>query len=780
MLLTCFPARLRWGVLGTFMLVAGPALAQPSFIRYVDTRIGTAPSGTPTAKRHSEAGSELKGQTVPAVGYPHAMTNWTPQTQATELKCIPPYYYNDPKISGFRGTHWMNGSCVQDYGSVTIMPWTGALKLKSAERGSSFSHDTETATPAYYSVQLTDYAVRAELSAHTRAGLLQFTYDREGDGGLLVDVNSDEGLGYVQVNPSRGEISGYNPVHRIYQGAGQPAGFSGYFVAQIDTPFSDYGTWQRDTPTAGSTVAQGRGAKEAIGAYLRWRLKPGQVVRVRVGTSFVSLEGARQNLKSEIDHWDLTKLRRQTETAWNRELGKLQAEGSESDKKLFYTALYRAQLTPRVFSDVTGAYPGFADDTTTHRATDFTYYCDFNLWDTFRAVHPLLNIVDPKRSGDMMQSLVKKAEQGGWMPIFPCWNQYTAAMIGDHGLSVVADAYQKGIRHFDVQTAYRFLRKNAFEVNTDAKSYANGLGRRALASELRYGYVPLEDSVWQAFHKREQVSRTLEYAYDDFCLGQLAGALGNTADADLLRKRAFAYRFVIDSATGWARGRYADGRWVATFNPFAQRISWITEGSPAQYTFFVPQDVAGLANRLGGRNRFVAKLDTLFNGGHYWHGNEPNNQIAYLYAYAGEPWKTQAHVRQIVRDEYTTDPGGLSGNEDGGQMSAWLVFSMAGLYPVCPGTSQYVLGSPTLNRITITPPAGKPFTIQAVNNADKNVYIQSAQLNGKPFTRTYLTHSELLQGGTLVLRMDNIPNPNWGNQPVDAPSSLTKTMNGDK
>ncbi len=773
MMLRYLPAVQRWLLLVLFVAGTLRVEAQPGLVNYVDTRIGSAPSGTPTAKRHSEAGSELKGQTIPSVGYPHAMTNWTPQTQATEIKCIAPYYYNDIRISGFRGTHWMNGSCVQDYGSVTIMPSSGPLKVKPAERGSTFSHGSETATPAYYGVTLADHAIRAELAAHTRSGLMQFTFERGGESSLLFEPNSDEGQGFVQVDATKGEVVGYNPVHRIYQGSGQSAGFSGYFVAQIDTPFSDFGTWQGTTPTARSTSARGRGNREAMGAYVRWTLKPGQVVRVRVGTSFVSLEGARQNLNAEINHWNLAQLRQQTEGVWNRELGKLKAEGSEVDKKLFYGALYRAQLTPRVFSDVSGTYPGFADDTTTQRASGFTYYCDYNLWDTFRAVHPLLNIVDPNRSGDMMQSLVKKAEQGGWMPIFPCWNQYTAAMIGDHALSAVADAYGKGVRNFDVQTAYRFLRKNAFEPNADPKSYANGLGRRALASSLRYGYVPLEDSVWQAFHKREQVSRTLEYAYDDFCLGQLAKALGKTGDAATLMNRALTYRNVIDSTTGWARGRYADGRWVAKFDPFAQRISWITEGSPAQYTFFVPQDVAGLANRLGGRERFVARLDTLFDGGHYWHGNEPNNQIVYLYAYAGAPWKTQARVRQLIRDEYTTDPGGLSGNEDGGQMSAWLVFSMAGLYPVCPGTNQYVLGSPTLDRVTIQPPAGKAFTIQALNNSDTNVYIQSAKLNGSPFTRTYLTHDELLRGGTLVLIMGSTPNKAWGSRAIDAPISLT-------
>ncbi|WP_338875644.1 GH92 family glycosyl hydrolase [Spirosoma sp. SC4-14] len=759
-----------------FFLAAGPAMAQPGQtlpsakppVAYVNPLIGSAPSQTPTARKHSEAGSELKGQISPAVGRPHAMTTWTPQTQATETKCIAPYYYNDPKISGFRGSHWLNGSCVQDYGSVTIMPVSGKLNWLPAERALPFDHKTETVTPAFYEVLLADANIRAQLSAHTRAGLLQFTFGNGGESSILVEPNSDEGEGFIEIHPERNEIVGYNPVHRIYQGSGQSAGFSGYFVVQFDRPFSTFGTWKNKEATSSSKQAKGTGKRELVGGFASWTLKPGEVVRVRVGTSFVSEAGARKNVRSELPDWNMARVRQQTETAWNTELGRMQITGREMDKTLFYTALYHANLTPRIFSDVDGAYPGFADDTEIHKAEGFDYYCDFSLWDTFRACQPLQNLLNPKRAGDMMQSLVKKAEQGGWMPIFPCWDSYTAAMIGDHAQSAIADAYIKGIRNFDVKTAYTYLRKNAFDPNSDPKSYEAGKGRRALTSYLKYNYIPLEDSVWQAFHKREQVSRTLEYAYDDFCLSQLAKALGHTSDADRLTQRARNYRNVLDPSTGYVRGRYTDGRWIAKFNPFALRSSFITEGSPAQYTFFVPQDIPGLARLVGGREQLVAKLDTLFNEGYYWHGNEPNNQIAYLYACVGAPYKTQARVRQLVRDEYDTSPGGLSGNEDGGQMSAWLVFSMIGLYPVCPGTPYYVLGSPTLDAVTIRTGAGKPFAIRAENNSPQNVYIQRATLNGKPFSRTYLTHSELLQGGTLVLTMGEQPNLNWGSQTADA------------
>ena len=741
-------------------------------VDYVDPLIGSAPSQTVTARKHSEAGSELRGQIAPAIGQPHAMTTWTPQTRATETKCVAPYYYQDTKISGFRGTHWLNGSCVQDYGSLTIMPLSGPLVLPVEARGSTFRHETEQVTPAYYRVRLDTYAIQAELSAHTRAGLLQFTYEKGGESTLLIEPNSDEGQGWIRVNPERNEIVGYNPVHRIYQGSGQLAGFSGYFVVQFDRPITTFGAWTNDAPAEGSRQAGKPDLKAAVGAYVRWQLAPGEVVRARVGTSFVSEAGARQNLLKEIPHWNMTRVRQQTETAWNDELSRLQASGSEADKTLFYTALYHANLTPRIASDVDGAYPGFADDSTVHYASGFDYYDDFSMWDTFRACQPLQTLLNPQRSGEMVQSLVRKAEQGGWMPIFPCWNSYTAAMVGDHAQSVIADAYVKGVRNFDVPSAYRYLRRNAFDVNADPQSYASGQGRRALASYLKYTYIPLEDSVWQAFHKREQVSRTLEYAYDDFCLAQLAKGLNHPDDARILNERALNYRSVLDPSTGYVRGRYADGRWITPFDPFALRTSFITEGSPAQYTFFVPQDVPGLIRAVGGDNQFVAKLDTLFEGGHYWHGNEPNNQIAYLYAYAGAPWKTQARVRQLIRDEYDRSPGGLSGNEDGGQMSAWLVFSMAGLYPVCPATPYYVLGSPALDAVTIQPRTaggkpGKPFTIQAQNNSAGNVYIQSATLNGQPFSRTYLTHADIQRGGVLRLLMGEQPNKAWGSLPAD-------------
>lgn len=759
------------------LLIAGigavfPGYGQKSPIDYVEPRIGSAPSTTASAKAHSEAGSELKGQTIPMVGTPHGMTQWTPQTRATEKKCVAPYYFGDNKFQGFRGTHWLNGSCVQDYGSLTIMPISGELQVDSELRGSTFSHEKEKAAPDYYGVFLEDSKIQAEITASARGALMRFGFQGSDENFLIIEPNSDEGEGFVEIFPERGEIVAYNPVHRIYQGSGQPAGFSGYFVLKFDRKITQFGTFNNDVISPGGKKIQGAGKREKIGAYIGFGAQP-QIVQVSVGTSFSGLNGAFLNYNQEIKGKTFEVIREQAKAKWNEVLNKVKVTGSDADKTLFYSALYRTKLSPRLFSDVDGTYPSFAGGKSLLKTDGFDYYCDYSLWDTFRAAMPLHHLLEPRQSGDMMQSLVKKAEQGGWMPIFPCWNQYTAAMIGDHVSSVMADAYVKNIRNFDVTTGYKYLRKNAFEANSNPESYAEGKGRRGMESYLKYGYIPMEDSVWQAFHKREQVSRTLEYAYDDFALSVLAEGLGHEEDAKTLKKHALNYKNVIDPATGYARGRYTNGKWIKPFDPFAKRSPFITEGSPAQYTWFVPHDVAGLSRIMGGKKAFVAKLDTLFEQGHYWHGNEPNHQIAYLYTYAGEPWKTQKWVRKIIREEYDTTMGGLSGNEDGGQMSAWLAFSMMGLYPVAPGTPYYVMGSPVFEKAELQTASGKKFTIEAKNVTDSAPFIQSATLNGKPFSKTYLTHEQINEGGTLVLKMGSKPHTEWGTGVQDAPPSLS-------
>lgn len=740
---------------------------ESGFERYVNPLIGTDIRIVQGKDKHS---TEERGQIMPAVGVPHGMTNWVAQTQATEQKCHPPYYYFQEAIQGFRASHWMNGSCTQDYGSVTIMPVSGRLVTDAAERASAFDHADETASPSYYAVGLKDYDIHAELTGLSRAGIMQFGFHRAGDHYIVIEPNSDEGVAFIEVDPEKREICGYNPVHRIYQGYGKEAGFSGHFVIRLDQAIADYGVWDSTALAPGRKSAQGR--KHGVGAWVRLASADPEEVRVKVGTSFTSMENARKNLDAEIPGWDFDEVRRASSAVWNRALGQIAVKGNnEEDKVKFYSALYNAHFLPRTFSDADGSYPKFDGGGQVMRMEQGVYYCDFSQWDTYRAVHPLFSILNPGRNGDMAHSLVLKGGQGGWLPIFPAWNSYTAAMIGDHCIAMIGDAIMKDAPGFDYEEAYRLMRKNAFEANPDSGSYRDGKGRRAMESYLKYGYVPLEDPVMEAFHRREQVSRTLEYAYDDFVLAQVARKLGKTDDYKVLIERAGNYRNVIDPETGYARGRHADGSWIEPFDPFAP-APFICEGTPYHYTWYVPQDVAGLIRHMGGKERFTERLDTFFEGDYYWHGNEPGHHIAYLFAYAGEPWKTQKWVHDIINREYFTTPDGLSGNDDAGQMSAWLVFSMVGFYPVCPGMPYYVIGSPSFDESVITLENGKTFTIEAPGASDGRIYIQSATLNGQPYDKSYIRHQDIMDGGTLSFVMGDTPDKNWASAAESLPPSL--------
>lgn len=755
-----------WTILLSTLCLFSCNQQESKFEKYVDPLIGTDIRIVQGKDKNS---TEERGQIMPAVGVPHGMTNWVAQTQATEQKCHPPYYYFQDAIQGFRASHWMNGSCTQDYGSVTIMPLCNKLETDPVKRSSSFDHTKEIATPSYYSVDLNDYGIHAELTGLSRAGIMQFSFEQDGDHYIVIEPNSDEGVAFVEVDPEKKEITGYNPVHRIYQGYGKEAGFSGHFVIQLNEEIADYGVWDSTTITSGRKSA--RGQKHAVGAWVKLASdKPGKTL-VKVATSFTSIDNARKNLACEIPGWDFNEVRQASSDTWNQTLGQIAVKGNNEEKVKFYSALYNAHFLPRTFSDVDGSYPKFDGGGQIMKMDHGTYYCDFSQWDTYRAAHPLFSILNPSRNGDMTHSLVLKGQQGGWLPIFPSWNSYTAAMIGDHCIAMIGDAIIKDAPGFDYEEAYMLMRKNAFEANPDSGSYRDGKGRRAMESYLKYNYVPLEDQVMEAFHRREQVSRTLEYAYDDFVLSQVAKKLGKTDDYKALIKRAENYRNVIDPETGYARGRHADGTWIEPFDPFAS-TSFICEGTPYHYTWYAPQDIAGLIRHMGGKERFINRLDTFFEGDYYWHGNEPGHHIAYLFAYAGEPWKTQKWVHDIINREYFTTPDGLSGNDDAGQMSSWLVFSMVGFYPVCPGMPYYVIGSPSFEESVITLENGKKFTIEAKGASEKNIYIQSATLNGQPYDKSYILHKDIMNGGILSFVMGDTPNKEWASATGSLPPSL--------
>lgn len=714
--------------------------------------------------------TEEYGQTLPAVLEPNGMNFWTPQTRDSEEKCIAPYYYRDSLFQGFRNSHWIVGGCTQDYGSMTLMPLYGTLRCQAGERATRFSHADEVATPAYYAVSLPDEGIRAELTARSRSAIFRFTYRQAGKAYLVVTPNSDEGQGFVCIDTVNNRIYGYNPVHRIYQGWGQPAGFSGHFVVEFQKKISGYGTFSADSLFEAVSQQTGR---PAVGIYVAFDVAAGEEVLVKAASSFVDADGAQRNLLSEIPHWDFEQTRHELTDIWERRFSLIQVESDDREALAkFYGAFYRASFLPRTYNDVDGCYPAFATGKPVMQlAEGQTYYDDYSLWDTYRALHPLVNLITPQRGGEMMQSLVHKYEQGGWMPIFPCWNSYTSAMIGDHGTAALADAWIKGITNFDIEKAYEGMRKNAFDRPTTLEEYRNGMGRRALDSYVKYGYIPLEDSVPDAFHTCEQVSRTLEYAYDDFALAQVAAALGKTDDCRALMERARNYRNVIDPRTGYAQGRHADGTFLNDDNAF-HFTRFITEGAPCHYTWYVPQDPYGLMALMGGREVYAAKLDSMFTEGRYWHGNEPCHQVAFMFNYAGQPWKTQQAVRHILDTEYHNTPGGLAGNDDAGQMSAWYVFAAMGFYPVCPGTPYYMLASPSFPVVTLYPEGGRPFTVKAKRASARNIYIQRATLNGRPYTRNYLNHADIVQGGILELEMGPEPNREWGSSPSDCPPEV--------
>jgi predicted alpha-1,2-mannosidase len=586
--------------------------------------------------------------------------------------------------------------------------------------------------------------------------MMRITYPAGQPANLLIQHRARFSDGYVEVRAAQHEIVGYNPVHRIYLGEGQLAGFSGYFVVRFREAVLAHGTWCGEQINSGKDV-QGAGCSH-MGAYVSL-VTNGQPVLVKIGTSFTSLEEAEKNLDAENSGWNFENIRAAAESAWKKLLDRIEvAGGSAAQRSIFYTALYHASLNPRIVSDVDGTYNGFAHEGKLHHAASGTdEYDDYSMWDTFRTLHPLLTILDPDREQQMVQSLIDKGLQGGFLPTFPLWNSYTAEMVGDHTVAVIVDAYTKGLRHFDVASAYRLALQNAMVVPPHPE-YIQGKGRRALDSYIRYGYIPLEDTVPNAFHHQEQVSRTLEYAFDDFVVSIFAEALGHHEDATALRLRSANWKNVFDPSIGFVRGRYQDGSWFSPFDP-AKPYPFITEGVPWQFTFFVPQDLPGLIKACGGDAAFIRKLDGLFAANLYEQGNEPSHSIAYLYNYAGASWKTQMHLRNIMRTQYHEGPEGLPGNDDAGQMSAWYVMSAMGFYPVTPGSPVYTLGSPLFDRVVIHQSNGKQFTIQIENNSKENMYIQSAVLNGTALHGHEISHAAIVDGATLILEMGSKPDP---------------------
>lgn len=753
----------RWTDVLDYMARRIHDLGHLTQLNALNTMVGTAQANTKTAGLFGK-GSEEHGQTLPAVLVPNGQNFWTPQTQDTEKKCIAPYYYKDTLLQGFRNSHWIVGGCTQDYGSFTVAAITGNLRLQPEERATGYSHKDEVSHPHYYAVRLKDERLKAELTAASHAAILRVTPDKDGTVHIVLNPNSDEGQGYIEVDTVRRLVYGYNPVHRIYQGWGEPAGFSGHFVLRYTGRIADFGTFDSKERHPGQPAAQG---KERIGAWLSFQGQAHEPMEFVMSSSFTSKENALANMEAEAKG-GFNAMMQHTANAWTDRLHTIDIEDRDTAKvNQFYGALYRASFLPREMSDCNGDYPRFATGTAQKGKTaaadsapvTFTpakVYGDFSMWDIYRAELPLYNIITPAMSADMMQSLVKMYTEGSWLPIFPCWNSFTAAMIGDHASAALADAYVKGIRGFDIGTAYTAMRKNAFETPRSFEDYKNGMGRRALTSYLRYNYIPMEDSVKEAFHTNEQTSRTLEYAFDDFALAQVALALGKTSDYNALMKRSENWRNVINPKTGWADGRHRNGKWENNLD-LVNRKSYITEGAVCHYTWYVPQNPQGLFSVIGKatgakteqavKDSVIRRLDRMFDEGLYWHGNEPCHQVAYLYDALGAPEKTRQRVKYIMETEYNDSPGGLSGNDDAGQMSAWYVFSALGFYPVCPATPYYYIGAPSFDKVTIHQENGHDFilvkssaSLTMDNKAAESIVLKDGYL---------LPHEDIVQGGTL-------------------------------
>ncbi|WP_353184479.1 GH92 family glycosyl hydrolase [Parapedobacter lycopersici] len=713
------------------------------------------------------------GNTYPAIARPWGMNFWSPQTGKMGDGWM--YTYTAERIRGFKQTHqpspWMN-----DYGQFSIMPITGEPTFDENERASWFSHKAEIAQPHYYRVYLADHDVTAEITPTERAARFRFTFPQTDSAFVVIDA-FDKGS-YVKIIPAENKVIGYT----TRNSGGVPDNFRNYFVLVFDRPFTGLNTF------ADSVLVDGRLEMQAdhVGAILGFRIaNRGDQVQVKVASSFISHEQAELNLR-EIGDKNFEAVRQEGADRWNAELGKVRVAGGTIDQvRTFYSCLYRTILFPRMF------YEYDADGNVIHyspyngQVLPGFLFTDTGFWDTFRALFPLLNLVYPEVNQRIQAGLVNAYQEGGWLPEWASPG-YRDVMVGNNSAAVVADAYIKGIRGYAIETLYEALLKGSNEAGP-----LPAVGRAGAAYYTKLGYVPYDVGI------NENAARTLEYAYDDFAIYQLAKTLGRpAAEIDRYRQRSFNYRNLFDPQSGLMRGKNQDGSFQQPFNPFKWGDAF-TEGNSWHYSWSVFHDVAGLAKLMGGNEAFVRKLDSVFtlppvfdhsyygftiheiremqiaNMGQYAHGNQPIQHMIYLYNYAGVPWKTQYWVRETMNRMYLPTPDGYCGDEDNGQTSAWYVFSALGFYPVTPATDEYVLGAPLFKKVTIELEGVKILEINAVNNDDSHRYVKSLRLNGIDYSKSYLRHGDLINGAVLDFNMAEVPNTSRGTRPEDVPYSLS-------
>lgn len=725
------------------LLAAGTLLALPASatdrdaVSYVNPLLGTlrSPIGY--------------GGTMPLVTAPFGMTDWTAQTRQNKIS-VTSYNYADTTISGFIGTHqpaiWMG-----DYGYVTLMPQVGALRTAPEDRKLPFRHEDESSSPDYYRVTLDKGGtspIESEVTATTRCGLLRFHFPQTGDARVLVEASRPGIKGFAAVDVSAHEITGYNP-HRMDAHLGPLAlpNFKGYFVIQF-----------REAPRAGKTYGMDdTTASTSRGAYMEFR--PGETVEVRVGTSFLSIEQARANLKAELPTWEFDTARRKLHATWEEKLSRLQVQGaSDQDKTRLYTAVYHSLLYPHIFSEGGRYYSAYDDKI--HNGESYT---SFSIWDTFRAENSWITLMAPERVDGMITALLQNFKEGGWMPKWPN-PSYTNIMIATHADSMVAEAMRKGFHGFDRNVAWQAVYKDAMtppdEDTThrwlDREEHTPYEAREGLTYYKQLGYIPTDKT-------DEAASNTLEDSYDDWCVAQIAKALGRMDDYRFFLHRSLNDRNLFNPAIGLMQGKTSDGKWAPIgrgekLDGLNNRsVSGWTEGDAWVYTWSPFHDQAGLLQLMGGADNYNTKLDQHFAGGHNVHSNEPSHHYGYLYDFAGQPWKTQAKVRELAAKEYGYDAGGLDGDDDCGQMSAWLLFTALGFYPVNPASGDYMIGSPLYTNMSLKLVSGKTFRVIADNNSTDNVYIQSATLDGKPLTIPVITWEQIQSGATLHFVMGPKP-----------------------
>ena len=735
--------------------------ANLNLIQYIDPFIGTGGHG----------------HTFPGPCVPHGFVQLSPDTGRAGWDWCSGYHDTDTSIMGFSHTH-LSGTGCTDLGDILLMPYTGNWKVEAGTRDrpdtgyrSVFSHADEKTGAGYYSVTLKSYNIDVKLTATTHCGFHRYIFPESDQSDVILDLA--HGISN-HTTESRIEILGKNGIRGFRRVHGWASDRYVYFYVEFSKPFYQFATVidniiHTNVPVAYHKSKDFKTWDEAknLKALLRFRTKAGEVIYVKIGLSAVSEENALNNLKSEIPGWNFEKIRTKAADAWESEMDKIVVQGgTDAQKRTFYTALYHALLQPYLYTDDNGEYRGM--DNKIHTATNFTYYTLFSLWDTFRAAHPLYSIIEPGRNLDYVKTFLTMYDQIGRLPRWELHANDTFTMPGYHSVPVIADAYLKGYGQFDIHKAFQAMKDTADKDEGNLHWY------------MKYGYIPYDKA-------NHSVSITLEYAYDDWCIAQVAKRLGYNDDYERFITRAQYYKHVFDPTIGFMRGKDSNGNWRPDFNPSAVSLGTgdFTEGNSWQYTFYVLQDIDGLVQLMGGDKKFSAKLDELFNQptpkadrdvsgliGQYAQGNEPSHHLACLYDYVGQCYKTQQRVREIMA-LYSDERDGLPGNEDCGQMSAWYVFSAMGFYPVNPADGKYAIGSPVFKRVTINLPNGKQFVVKAHHVSGENEYIQSSRLNGKTYSRSYITHADITNGGQLAFVMGKSAS-HWGCAERESPVSEIK------